>query len=60
MIDPGLLRSDPFVTPIGIPEQVFGLGPIEIVGTGARSAMTVAGWMHGEDGRPTPGPLGCF
>jgi uncharacterized protein (TIGR00369 family) len=60
VIDPDLLVSDPFVTPIGVPEQVFGLGPIEIVGAGARSTMTVAGWMHGEDGRPTPGPLGLL
>ncbi|MCD2197748.1 hotdog fold thioesterase [Actinomycetospora endophytica] len=60
MIDPGLLVSDPFVTPIGVPEKVFGVGPIEIVGAGARSRMTTAGWMHGEDGRPTPGPLGLL
>jgi uncharacterized protein (TIGR00369 family) len=60
VIDPGLLVSDPPVTPIGVPEQVFGLGPIEIVGAGARGTMTVAGWMHGEDGRPSPGPLGLL
>lgn len=48
------------ITPHRAPEELFGLGPVEVDGDRARATMGTAGWMTLPDGAPCAGMLGVL
>jgi uncharacterized protein (TIGR00369 family) len=56
----GPARGPLLITPHRAPEELFGLGPIEVAGDTAHGSMLTAPWMTDADGRPAAGMLGVL